>query len=111
VVLVVKVALLFQASTILRLLHEVRDVASLKILRLGGPKSVTLEMSHESSPTPANFDARAKRLDSAVTLPTFHALRSAFISLAPKKVPLRVVMETVSQESKPMPANFDLPSL
>jgi hypothetical protein len=63
-------------------LHVVRDVVERKVLDM----VVTWEMSHKSSPTPANFDAPRNVLASDVTLATLHPLRSAFISPAHPKV-------------------------
>ena len=74
--------LLFHVSAILRLLHEVRDVADSKVL----PMFFTLEMSHELKPVPVNFDALLNVFSSFLTLATFHLLRSAFISPALLKV-------------------------
>ena len=50
---VAKAELLFQASAIKRLLHEVMDVAELKVSLM----SVTLVTSHDPKPVPANLDA------------------------------------------------------
>jgi hypothetical protein len=47
---------------------------------------MTEVVSHEPKPVPANLDAPWNVWDSVVTLATFHALRSEFISLAPEKV-------------------------
>ena len=41
------------------------------------------------------------------TFPTFHPVRSAFISLAPRKVKYRVVVEAVSHELNPFPMNLN----
>ena len=41
---------------------------------------------HEFKPVPANFDAPLNVSSKLVTLPTFHVLRSAFISRAELKV-------------------------
>ena len=59
----VKAELLFQASAILRLLHEVRDVAELKV----PPILVTLAMSHVGKPAPANLDALLNVCNSVVS--------------------------------------------
>ena len=73
-----KAKLDFQASAIWCLLQEVRDVAETKMLAI----CLTLEMSHESSPTPANLDALLNVSFSVFTLATLHLLRSEFISPA-----------------------------
>jgi hypothetical protein len=54
-----------------------------------------------------NLDARLNVLYISVTLSTFHAPRSEFISPALKKVPARLVTEAVSHLDKPIPVNFD----
>ena len=66
------------ASAIRRLLHGVRDVAEMKVV----PMFFTSEMSHKSSPTPANLDEKANVSFNVLTFATFHPLRSAFISPA-----------------------------
>ena len=50
---VAKAELLFQASAIWRLLHEVMDVAEMKVSDM----VVTLAMSHDPKPIPSNLDA------------------------------------------------------
>ena len=75
----VKALLLFHASAILRLLHVVRDVVKRKVRSMLD----TLAMSHASIPVPVNLAAPANVFSSVVTFPTFHPVRSAFISLAP----------------------------
>ena len=69
--------------------------------------SVAEAVSHELNPVPANFDAPWNVLNSDVVLPTFHPVRSAFISLASSKVEYRVVVEAVSHELNPVPVNLD----
>jgi hypothetical protein len=100
---VVKAELLFQASAIRRLLHEVMDVAEKKVETI----VFTLAMSHVGKPAPANLDALRNVYCSVVTLATFHPLRSEFISTAILKVFCRVVTEVVSHDPKPVPANLD----
>jgi hypothetical protein len=58
------------------------DVAVVKVLLM----VVTLAMSHDPKPAPANLDALLNAYDSVVTLATFHLLRSEFISPALSKV-------------------------
>jgi len=105
---VAKAELLFQASAIWRLLHEVMARAPpMKVWSI----LVTLAMFHVGKPVPVNLDAPdvANVRISVVTLATFHPLRSEFISPAEVKVQARVVTEEVSHESKPIPANLDAP--
>ena len=80
--MVTKAELLFHASAIRRLLHDVMDVAERKVLLM----LVTLAMFHVGKPAPANLDALVNVYDSVVTLATFHPFRSEFISPAPLKV-------------------------
>ena len=62
---IVKAALLFHASAILRLLHVVSDVAKEKVVTSAfippaegvEPKLVTLVTSHEAKPIPVKLDA------------------------------------------------------
>jgi hypothetical protein len=70
--------LLFHVSAILRLLHEVKDVANWKVSAI----LVTLVMFHVGKPVPVNVDALLNVDDSVVTLATLHLLRSEFISPA-----------------------------
>jgi hypothetical protein len=60
---VAKAELLFQASAIRRLLHEVMDVAELKQASI----LVTLAMSHVGKPVPVNLDALCNMFCSVVT--------------------------------------------
>ena len=61
---VVKAELLFQASAIRRLLHEVMDVAEVKVAVM----TVALVTSHDPNPIPANFDALSNVLSSWTTV-------------------------------------------
>ena len=74
-----KTRLLFHASAIAFLVHAGIAVAPLKVKAM----FFTLRMSHESNPAPVNLAALRNVANSVVTVPTFHALRSAFISVAP----------------------------
>jgi hypothetical protein len=47
---------------------------------------VVEEVSHEAKPVPVNLDAPLNVLLSVTTFPTFHPVRSEFISPAPLKV-------------------------
>ena len=95
--------MVFQASAIRRLLHEVRDVERKVLLMtatlatshpLTSPfmadalvkvaaRVVTEAVFHLAKPVPTNVDAALNVCCSVVTLATFHALRSAFIPAAP----------------------------
>ena len=110
----VKAALDFQASAILRLLHEVKDRTESKVpivveQDMENPMDdITFATSHDAKPAPMNVDALENVLLSVVTLATFHLLRSEFISLAFSKVLDREVAEPVSHELKqPVPMNLD----
>jgi hypothetical protein len=70
-----KTTLLFQASTIRRLLHEVREVADLKMSSM----STTVATFQLSKPVPLNLAAFWNVVDIDLTLATFHNVRLAFI--------------------------------
>jgi len=73
-----KAVLVFQASAIKRLVQS--DSA---FPPFGNAwKRLTAPTSHELSPPPVNLDAPLNVLAIVVTLPTFHELRSEFISVA-----------------------------
>jgi hypothetical protein len=52
------------------------------------------------------LDARKNVFCSVTTFPTFHPVKSAFISLASSKVLRRVVAEVVSHALNPVPENL-----
>ena len=81
--MVTKAELLFHASAIRRLLHDVMDVAERNVLLM----LVTLAMFHVGKPVPVNLDAPLNVFASVSTLATFHLLRSEFISPTKLKVP------------------------
>ena len=67
--------------------------------------SVTLATSHDHKPFPVNLDAPKNVPSSVTTFPTFHPVRSAFISLASRKVRDREVAEAVSHLLMAVPTN------
>jgi hypothetical protein len=84
-------------------LHVVRDVVRWNVLIM----SVTMATFHVSTPVPVNLDALLNVDVSVTTFPTFHPVRSAFISSASRKVPARDVTDVVSHKLKPVPENLD----
>ena len=66
-------------------------------------------VSQALKPIPVNFGAPWNMFTNVTTFPTFHPVRSAFISIAPLKVPSREVADAVSHEVKPDPVNLDAP--
>ena len=81
------VLMLDHASTILRLLQEVREMAPLKVLVI----SVTMSTDHFSSPAPLNVSASLNVLCISVTADTSQPPKFTFIESALLKVFLREV--------------------